>query len=60
MLSFFEVIRNKDFFIELQLPKSMKIHNVFYSSLLQKASIDSLTNQDNKLPYLIIINNEQK
>ena len=50
MLSFFEVIGNKGVSIELQLPQSMKIHNVFHPNLLQKASTDHLTNQVNEPP----------
>ena len=60
MLGLFKVIRNKGVSIELQLPQSIKIHNVFHSNLLQKASTDPLTNQVNKLPPPVIINNEEK
>ncbi len=42
-----EVIENKGVSVELQLPQSMKIHNVFHLNLLQKASTDPLTNQVN-------------
>ncbi len=38
----------------------MKIHNVFHPNLLQKASTDLLTNHVNKLPPLVIINNEEE
>ena len=60
MLGFFKVIGNKGVFDELQLPQSMKIHNVFYSNLLQKASTDPLTNQVNEPPPPVIINNEEE
>ncbi len=60
MLSPFEVIRNKGVSVELQLPQSMKIHNVFYPNLLQKASTDPLTNQVNEPSPPVIINNEEE
>ena len=60
MLSLFEITGNKDVSVELQLPQSMKIHNVFYPNLLQKASTDPLTNQVNEPPPLFIINNEEE
>ena len=44
MLGLFEVIGNKEVSIELQLPQSMEIHNLFHSNLLRKASIDPFTN----------------
>ncbi len=59
MLGPFEVIRNKGVSVELQLPQSMKIHNVFHPNLLQKALTDLMTNQVNKPPPLVIINNEE-
>ena len=60
MLGSFEVIGNKGVSVELQLPQSMKIHNVFYPNLLRKASTDPLTNQVNKPPPPVIINNEEE
>ena len=60
MLGFFEVIGNKKVSVELQLPQSIKIHNVFHSNLLPKTSTDPLTNQVNELPSPIIINNKEK
>ena len=38
----------------------MKIHNVFHLNLLQKASIDPMTNWVNKPPLPVIINNKEK
>ena len=60
MLGPFEVIGNKGVSVELQLPQSMKIHNVFHPNLLRKASTDPLTNQVNEPPPPIIINNEEE
>lgn len=60
MLGFFEVTGNKRVSVKLQLLQSIKIHNVFHQNLLQKISIDPLTNQDNEPPPLIIINNKEK
>ncbi len=60
MLGSFEVIGNKRVSIELQLPQSMKIHNVFHPNLLQKALTDSMTNQVNEPPPPVIINNEEE
>ena len=60
MLILFEVIGNKEVSIELQLPQSIKIHNIFYFNLLRKTLTDPLTNQVNELPLPIIINNKEK
>ena len=60
MLGFFEVIRNKEISVQLQLPQSMKIHNVFHPNLLRKASTDPLINQVNEPPPPVIINNEEE
>ena len=57
MLRFFEVIGIKRVFVKLQLPQSIKIHNIFHLNLLQKTSIDPLTNQVNEPPPPFIINN---
>ena len=60
MLGFFEFIGNKRVSIELQLLQAMKIHNIFHLYLLQKISIDLLTNQANEPLPLVIINNKEK
>ena len=60
MLGPFEVIGNKGVSVELQLPQSMKIHNVFHPNLLRKSSIVAMTNQVNELLPLVIINNEEE
>ncbi len=59
-LGLFEVIGNKGVSVELQLPQSMKIHNVFHPNQLQKASTDPLTSQVNEPPPPVIINNEEE
>ena len=55
----FEVIGNKWIFFKLQLPQSMKIHNVFPTNLSYKTSLNPLSNQVNKCLLSIIINNEK-
>ena len=60
MLSSFEVIGNKRVSVKLQLPQSMKIHNVFHPNLLQKALTDPLPNQVNEPPPPVIINNKEE
>ena len=60
MLGPFKVIGNKGVSVELQLPQSMKIHNIFHPNLLRKASTDPLTNQVNEPPPPVIINNEEE
>ena len=60
MLGLFEVIVNKGVSVELQLPQSMKIYNIFHPNLLQKTSTNSLTNQVNEPPSPFIINNEKE
>ena len=60
MLGFFEIIGNKEVFVKLQLSQSLKIHNVFYLNLLQKTLINLLTNQVNKPPSPVIINNKKE
>ena len=60
MFGFFEVIENKGIFVKLQLPQSIKIHNVLYSNLLQTTLSDPLTNQINKPPPPININNKEE
>ena len=60
MLGLFDVIGIKNVSVELQLPPSMKIHNVFHPNLLRKKSIDPLTNQVNEPPPPVIINNGEE
>ena len=45
---------------QLDLPISIKIHDVFYPSLLWKAISDSLPGQYNPPPPSVIVNNKQK
>ena len=60
ILGLFEVIKNKGVFVELQLPQSIKIHNVFHPNFLQKPLTNSLTNHVNEPLPPVIINNEEK
>ena len=59
MLGFFEIIKNIKMSVKLKLPQSMKIYNVFYLNLLQKALRNLLTNQVNKPSPPVIINNKR-
>lgn len=47
----------KEVTVELQLPQSMTVHDIFHPNLLKKISTEFLTPQTNKLSLLIIINN---
>lgn len=44
IFNFFKVIGSKRVSVELQLPKFIKIHNIFQPNLLQKVSTNPLTN----------------
>ena len=60
MFGFFKVIENKNISVELWLPQSMKIYNVFHFYLLQKILIDILSNQIKEPLPPFIINNKEK
>ena len=45
---------------QLDLPTSMKIHDVFHPSLLQKVSVDPLSSQHNDLAPPVVVNNKEK
>ena len=44
----------------LQLPTTMRIHNVFYPSLLRRAAEDPMPGQINEPPQPIVVNDEDK
>ena len=44
----------------LELPTSMKIHNIFHPSLLRKASADPLPSQHNDPAPLIVVDDEEE
>ena len=44
----------------LELPTSMKIHDIFYPSLLQKTSADLLPSQHSDPTLLVIVDNEEE
>lgn len=60
IIDFFEVIGKKSISLELQLPQTMKIHNIFHPNFFQKTSTDPLTGQINKSAPWVIINNEEE
>ena len=60
MIGPFDVIGKKSISLELQLSQAMKIHNVFHSNLLRKASTDVLTGQVNEPIPPVIIDNEEE
>jgi hypothetical protein len=45
---------------QLNLSSSMKIHDIFHTSLLRKAAIDSLTEQISSPPPPIVVEDEEK
>lgn len=56
IIGLFKVIEKKSILLELQLPQSMKIYNVFRLNLLEKALTDPLKGQINEsAPPIIII-----
>ena len=44
----------------LELSTSMKIHNIFHPNLLQPAANDTLPDQHNDPPLLIVVDNEEE
>ena len=45
---------------QLELPPTMKIHDVFHPNLLQKTATDPLLGQQNSLPLLTVMNNKKE
>ena len=60
MLSSFLIIERIETFYRLQLPKFMKIYDVFHSHLLRKNFNDSLFERIQKSSSLIIIKKKEK
>lgn len=44
--SFFQIIENKEIFVKLQLPQSIKIHNVFHFNFVPKFLIKLFVKSD--------------
>ena len=53
-------MEKKDISLELWLAQAIKIHNVFYQNLFQKACTDPFTGLVNKPTPPVIINNEKR
>ena len=60
MIGSFEVIEKKSILLEFQLSQAIKIYNVFYPNLFQKASTNPLKGQVNEPASPVIINNKEK
>ena len=60
MIGSFKVIKKKCILLELQLPQTIKIHNVFHPNFLQKASTDPLIGQINEPVPPVIMNNKEE
>jgi hypothetical protein len=45
---------------QLNLSSSMKIHNIFHTSLIRKAATDSFIEQIQQSSSLIVVNEEEK
>ena len=45
---------------QLELPSTMKIHDIFHSNLFWKAATDSLPGQQNSPPPPTVVNNKEK
>jgi hypothetical protein len=60
MLGPFKVLEVVETSYCLQLPTAMRIHDVFYPSLLRKAAEDPLPGQTNEPPQPIMVDDEDE
>ena len=59
-INLFKIKKLVGLLYQLELPPTMKIHNVFYPNLLQKSAIDPLSGQQNSSPPLTVVNNKKE
>ena len=60
MFESFKIVTKVERAFQLELPRTMLIHDVFHASLLQKAATDSLSEQKQTLSPLIVINDQEE
>ena len=60
MLKSFKIVKKVRRAFQLKFSKTMLIHDVFHSSLLQKAVTNLLSEQKQTSSLLILINNQKK
>lgn len=60
MIDIFKVIRKKDISLKLQLLQAMKLNNVFHLNIVQKISIDPLSDEVNEPAPQVIVNNQEE
>ena len=60
MLGAFKVLKAVGTSYRLQLPTTMRIHDVFHPSLLRKAADDPLPGQTNEPPQPVVVDDEDE
>ena len=60
MIGPYKVKKLVEFLYRLDLPTSMKIHDVFYPNLFQSAANNPLSGQQNSPLLPIVVNNKKK
>ena len=60
IIGFYQIKKLVGLSYQLKLPTSMKIHNVFYPSLLCKISANPLSSQHNDFALPVIVNNKEE
>ena len=60
MFELFKIVIKVGRAFQLELPRTMLIHNVFHASLLQKAATDPLSGQKQTPSLLIVVNDQEE